>query len=738
MSVGLCTAVIVCLSFVFSSHLRKTLFAEAERYLSETAGCLINSLNIQLKSRLRDLESIASSVAETNKFGISDMRVLQQKADVLDFIRISIVNPDGSSTASDGTAWNFSNNAEVIRAFSGECTVSNADPQYSKSENAFYYAVPVYENGAVNRILVSCSTGDQISAIADQEFFDGGVFFHTIERDGTIAILSSNENSRITGGNLFDFLAEQTNAGTDSLSVLRNRIAFGGSGFFYFTLKNSGGRFLYYAPLEYGNMYITVIATRESCGEQFDSLLREHIAVNIVLAFMFIFLTGVLFYSYHRSSRQLSDALFVDPITDGYARARFEIEAENLIRTSAPETWSFLTLDIVRFKLVNDAFGVKVGDKVLRYIHKIISSRLRGREIVCRFGSDHFDMLVETTDKQTIINRIEQISNEINSFNEDRQIKYFLTVSVGVYRIDDLNLSITHYRDRANVARREERQQNSSRNFLYTCMFYSDIERQKQQREKAMANRMHTALKEEEFLVYFQPKVCVKKNALCGAEALVRWEDSRRGIISPSEFIPLFEKNGFVVPLDLYVFEHTCRFLRECLDRKIQAVPVSVNLSRVHFNNVNFLEPFIAVREKYQIPAELIEIELTETVFLENSVRIAAVVNQLHDAGFRCSIDDFGAGYSSLNMLKDINVDTIKLDAGFFQSEQADNQRESMIIESVVFMAHRLGITIVAEGVKTAEQLAFLNEIECDMVQGYVFSKPISAQEFESMLIAAK
>lgn len=219
-----------------------------------------------------------------------------------------------------------------------------------------------------------------------------------------------------------------------------------------------------------------------------------------------------------------------------------------------------------------------------------------------------------------------------------------------------------------------------------------------------------------------------------GAEALVRWDDPEWGLVPPNEFIPFFEQNHFIVQVDLYVFEQVCKYMRGWLDAGLVLVPISVNLSKVHLNEQDFLQKFINIRNKYSIPPELLEMELTETILFENVELVVNVVQQIHQMGFQCSIDDFGSGYSSLNLLKDIKADTLKLDKAFFSSPKADVPRERVIIESVVELAKKLSMKTVAEGVETVEQMQFLEEINCDMVQGYVISKPVDVNSFEKMV----
>ena len=231
---------------------------------------------------------------------------------------------------------------------------------------------------------------------------------------------------------------------------------------------------------------------------------------------------------------------------------------------------------------------------------------------------------------------------------------------------------------------------------------------------------MQQALENGEFIVYLQPKINLEKIEIVGAEALVRW-NSQDGLISPGEFIPFFEKNGFIVKLDLYVFDCVCRLLQDWENRGIAPIPISVNLSRNHLLDPQFLKKYEAIQKTYGIASHLLEFELTETVVFENLELLKNVIAQIHAAGFQCSMDDFGSGYSSLNVLKEIPVDILKLDGAFFDKE--GDPRGNDVVETAIELARKLGMKTVAEGVETFTQVEFLRNADCDMVQGYILPK---------------
>ena len=279
--------------------------------------------------------------------------------------------------------------------------------------------------------------------------------------------------------------------------------------------------------------------------------------------------------------------------------------------------------------------------------------------------------------------------------------------------------------EKANIARESIKGYHKS-NFT----FYNDEMRKNLVREKQMENDMYVALEKNEFVVYYQPKHEIKSGKLIGSEALVRWIHPISGMISPMMFIPLFEKNGFIIKLDEYVFEKTCQDIRKWLDEGFEVLPVSVNFSKAHLYDKDFVEKYKEIMDKYDLSAEYLELEITENLELQNLEALLNTVYKLNQIGFKVSMDDFGSGYSSLNMLKDVPVNCIKLDR-IFLNDTMDNIKGKQIIEAIVTLSKKMGITVVAEGAETEEQLAFLRGIECEIAQGYYFDRPLTRSDFE-------
>ena len=433
-----------------------------------------------------------------------------------------------------------------------------------------------------------------------------------------------------------------------------------------------------------------------------------------------------------QQNAELERLAFTDPVTGGMNRTRFEMVAGATIHANLSGAYTVVWMNMQKFKLINDLAGNVSGDAVLKHVHTVLTRHLRPGELAARTYADSYCLLLESDADAAVAARLSAMVDEINGFNRAMEQPYFLSFTAGACRADDSALEITQLLDRANLARKEIRKMENGQ--LCACKFYSDVERAELLAEKEIENRMRPALQNHEFVVYLQPKLSLAGHKVEGAEALVRWQDPQKGLIAPDSFIPIFEKNGFVVQLDLYVLEEVCKMIRDWLDRGLEVPPVSVNVSRRHFVIPHFIDGYAEVCRRHGVPPALIELEVTETVVFEDPALFTAIVEEMHAAGFTCSMDDFGSGYSSLNVLRDIEVDTLKLDRAFFSSRQMDNPRERDVVCTVVDLAQKLHMRTVAEGVETAAQQAFLEQTACDLLQGYVFSRPLPRAEYEKLV----
>lgn len=470
-----------------------------------------------------------------------------------------------------------------------------------------------------------------------------------------------------------------------------------------------------------------------------DGTARIYLAVGLgaglLVAGGFAVLLTQLYWAQQHTLQELNAAAFTDPVTGGPNSTQFEREAARRVRQQPPDTYALVSLDVVGFKAINEAFGSQEGDRLLRYGYDTFSACLEPDEYLARTTADHFKLLLRNEPPRQLYARLEEMANKVNRFNWDPGCKdsYWLQIRGGVCVVRDPGQSITILRDQANLARKKV--QLSAGNQLFACEFYAPKDQHTMLLDRDIFNQLDAALEAGRIRMYLQPKVDLATGETLGAEALTRWLDEDGAVLyTPAQFIPVLERHGTVVKLDGYLFEQACRRLRRWLDEGRRPVPISVNFSRAHLRQPDVLGGYQRVQQQYGIPPELLEIELTETMIGEDIAYFTHLVQAIHAKGFRCALDDFGSGYSSMTMLKDVPVDTVKLDRSFFLMDQEDAvlcRRAWDIIESVIALAKKLGIATVAEGIEDQAQVQRLRACGCDSVQGYVFSKPVPPEEFE-------
>lgn len=439
--------------------------------------------------------------------------------------------------------------------------------------------------------------------------------------------------------------------------------------------------------------------------------------------------SGLLLFSlrlHNRSRNRLRDVAFVDPLTgaDNFNSMQTHFE-EYLARLDGKG--ALVVLDVLKFKIINDLHGFQRGNEVLQKIAQILRGQLKKEESFCRLTADHFALLLSFDTRENFQKRMMKLASQLRRECAEAPLGLIIEVAMGMYEIKNPEESFYIILDRAHLALGNAKNASPSK-----IQFFEEIDRSRIMAEQEIETTMHSALSNREFEIYLQPKCDFATGQLRGAEALVRWNKAN-GIVRPDEFIPVFEKNGFILQLDMYIFEEVVRLLQSWKEKGFSPVPVAVNFSRLHLNDDRFVPQMRHLSSKYGVDPHLLEVELTESVVFHNLQRAQSVLNNLHRYGFSVAMDDFGAGYSSLNVLKNLHFDSIKLDKEFLGDFEGNPYAQN-VIEGTVKMVKKLGIKVVAEGVETREQVDFLRQIGCDVAQGYFFSKPVKTAAFEQML----
>lgn len=381
---------------------------------------------------------------------------------------------------------------------------------------------------------------------------------------------------------------------------------------------------------------------------------------------------------------------------------------------------AFVQFDIRRFKIINDLYGEQFGDEVLYWIREQLKQFCNERQYFVNLRSDVFEVVTEYDEATELYDRIIMLEQELSMY---KAVK--LQYSCGIYLVEDAGMELRQMEDRAGMARK-----TAKNSLVSEVVFYQEQFKDSLYNRKFVEDNIDIAIREGQLQMYLQPKYSISQNRIVGAEALVRWRHPQRGMIYPMEFLPVIEEDGFITKVDYYMWRKAAEFLRRCQSAGICDCPVSVNLSRRHLQDREFMRVLERIVKENGIDKRLLELEITETM----EEHVSQAVREMKEQGFKLLMDDFGSGYSSLNILLETPFDVLKLDQKFMENMMVSDKGR-LILEHIITMAEQLQLGLIAEGVETGEQVEVLRQMGCDQVQGYYYAKPMPEGEFFDMLL---
>lgn len=729
----ICTVFLIC-GGLFSSYLART----REEFLREQVIAETEEYKNRILKQLEaDFQTLSTLSVFLNSEYISDAELLaghlRQTQEYNEYITIAYYNTDGKGViASRGrdilTGAGLSDLSpegadSIEKALNGESCVSRLFESQISGNRVFVYSVPVYENG---KIIGALAASDHIEIFSDilsgNTVFGGGGYIHLIDSEGDFLVRSSNSVVKDNVPSIFEgpYLSGESRSNVEDALENQKRI------FSSFSYNGRDYPFLL-EPIGLNNWYLFCVNTGDSLNARTDisTHMAQLMAAAIVLLVIFLMLYGYrLMRNYNKDLLYLA---YHDALTGAENMSRFR---QKLIETLKTGRGSVAAFTIRQFPFLTEIFGKEKSDQLLRQIREIADRHITAEEFFCRDAEDRFYLFFKDTEKNIIRRRLEAFISEIEKTTIFNRTDYQLAIYCGVTISSD---SADPEAEAENMLTHIHFALNKARGGHSSTIWFFDTELHKQEElENYIESHMHSALENGEFKMFLQPKKDLRSGSLNGAEALVRWQTESGKMIFPDQFIPLFESNGFCTSLDLYMVEQACRQIRTWLNGGMEPVPISVNQSKLLFFEGDYVHKLTAILTKYQVPAHFIILEILEGLALENLDELNEKISQLQKLGFRISLDDFGSGYSSLNILGNLKIDEVKLDRDFLMNAADQNQnRVRLIMEEIVHIAGRLGISTLAEGVETPKDEQFIRSIGCDTGQGYLYSRPLSAEDFD-------
>ena len=733
------TVVLFVLAGGFLFYMLAASHISAEDYLVQTAEQTASNIRGRIKGDLRMLEVLSSNLSSVASFGSepSVKNFLQQKVKDTKFYALSFSYPDGKTIKIESNGRLSSKNILSEDCFQSamegvSCFADRTSSPAAKSGFVNKYYVPVYDGSKVVGVLGAAVDTDIFSKILAYNDFDGSAANDIISSNGDYVLKDSVFTS--SANNIFK---EDIKFVSESPESVLKKFQTEGKGTFWYRHADGSRYLAAFAPIGYNNFLALTSVSHGVITMNVDSI---SLVVFGIVGLICVILILFLFYvqkTGNETEKAVLDYIFRDKITDGTNQTKFFLDSTEILTSSKYAKYALISVNLTKFKIINELYGHEKADKILKNVYDIICVNLTPGGLVTRIGSNF--VVLMTYDKpeflikyfvkkveETLINFNTQIMPHLNEENGIKVVSK-LNATFGIYLVSDKTVSVRQMYDRAVFA---------LKNIVpgSTYEFYNENIRTKILAEKALEEEMVPALQNGQFKMFLQPEYDIKTGAHLGAEALVRWNHPTRGIMLPDAFLPTFEKNGFILNIDEYMCEQVFKFLYNRKQNNLPLFPISVNISKIGRNNEIFAETVIATAQRYGIETKYVVFELSNISDPDDMKNFEEVVHKLQSYGFAVAFDNFGVGSFSFDVLKNSSVNVIKLDRSFIAGELGDAKGRTVVL-SVLNLASRLNVPTVATGIETVNQAKFLSAAGCGIAQGFLYGRPVPAEEYSKVFL---
>ena len=719
----------------FSFSLRNILLNQQKLYMLEITKRASKDFSSYFEREMQTLQAISKIFADYYSYSSLDeyLRILADISEHYAFEQtgISFINSETAYFENGENVNNFLPQEIINKALEGQSVVSNVTTDPFTKQPIIIYATPFIVNGKTEAILFATQKIEKFQKVLSKYKISGEGFVAVLNKKDQLIVDTSR--STFEPQNLKQILSLHGKEGMylyDSLMSNINKEDLGVLG--YVTEKSKEHKlisFIKMSELGLKDWHLIFVVPSKVVSFLQRKIFLGSLIFCLALLVSFALILAFIEKREQEQRQEIFDTAFKDPVTGSFTMARFREEVEKILQKNLDQKFALVIFDIDNFKLINDLYGFRQGDLVLNHMANVLEEVLDPKkgEIYCRLIGDIFLFLINYQEDKNIIDRVNKIYKAVQDCYAVTDIHYNINTCFGIYRITDY-LPFYLMLDRASLAKKTAK---GTVNQYYA--FYSENYFKNVLQSKEIENSMQQSLKDDEFELYFQPKCFFNKDKIDSAEVLVRWNHRKMGLISPDQFIPIFEHNGFIIKLDFYVLEKALQNIRAWLDEGLKPYKLSINFSRLHFKDELSLSKIKILLDFYKIPAELIELEITESAVMNNTSEAEKFVQGLHELGISVAMDDFGSGFSSLNVLKDLPFDTLKIDKEFLR-DFGTNQRASAILEGIINMLKSMNTRVVAEGIETQAQADFLTSLKCDLAQGFLYYAPMHIIEFKKLL----
>ncbi|HGM3219219.1 TPA: EAL domain-containing protein [Clostridioides difficile] len=723
------TSLFLTMGYIYIEDTKHLLMSEAKIHIKEVAIQGSQLAQRQIEKDLDVLNIFSNYYASNPDIPNEEkMKNLLDEMENQKFYTMAIVDINGNAENTKGDKFSVKDREFFKNSIKGKKYVSSPYvDEVNKSIKKIAISVPLLNNDKVVGVLYCTYNINTLMKLINVSFYENNSISYVVKNDGTIILhpqgdrLSKNiykllkQDNDIQEVNRLKKELQENKTGATVLNMLEERRYLG-----YATMDNGNSENNY---IKNWNLIFSIPETVVFSNS--EQIINR--AIYAVLFIVLIFIAIIFYINYIKKSneKEILSLAYEDKVTYIGNQNKFYRECSKYLLDKPSLNYIIVYFDINNFKMINDTFGYEFGDNLLITIATALKEELTEGEVYARLSSDYFAIFCDYKNgRNKIIRKLDSIRNNIES---NLSIVFEISLCVGIYFVEEGEVDIQKAVNKANMARSVAK----GKNINYAI--YNEDVRNKLSEESMILDDIKIALVKNQFEVYYQPKFSLVNGEMIGSEALIRWNHPEHGFISPAVFIPIAEKSKLILKIGRFVFERVCTDLSEWKKQDKKIVPVSVNLSRVELYQPDIVKFINKTIQMYNLSSDLIEIEITETVAINELNILKNILNELRKYGFSISMDDFGTGYSSISCLRDMPIDILKLDKSFLDGIEHD-ERSRNIAKSIVSLAKSLDLVVIIEGVESKEQAELMKQFGCDLVQGFYFARPMPAKNFLDLL----
>ena len=727
------SVILIIILYSFDGYVNKKLEDQLVTSLEDISDQNVKLIQNVINTKFNLLSSISKLFSDFTEEEIANSyEYTQSISEIFGFRELGLALPNGITYMSSNTIFDISNREYFKYSINGENYVTETLVDMGDNTDINVYSVPIISsNGDIKGVCFSMYDTKEFVNLLQVSSFNGNGYSYIIDSEGNI--ISDSQKMEVGyNDNLFDGLINKSE--TSKIKDINNKAIYdimdgiNNNAVGYTKYEYNGYKYAVYTPLNINGWFLITAIPVNILTER---IVHINNIVHIISIFIFILALITVLYFINRQIREkdyLKKIAYIDSFTGLYNKNYLKEKMSNKYIKNKEYKAALVIYNLEKFKIINEIYGVNAGDYLIKQISKIlIRNKKYDNEVIVHEYADEFAVLYFYKTRDELEDRLNKIINETKVINYNSN-RIFNNLYIGIYEIKELEYNFEKIYNYANIAKNRNKELKTK-----TFTYYDETLSKNEINNKKLQDEIKEGILKKEFKAWFQPKFDCKTKKITGCEALARWYKSNGEIYFPSKFIDISEKNGFIRQIDELIFEDVCIKIKEWERKGIEIVPISLNISRAYLNNIENFYNLKRILIKYNIPTKYIQFEITESSLVSNDKELNNIINEIRNSGFKVLLDDFGVGYSTLNSIKNFKFDILKVDKSF--ADAIGSKQGDYIIKEIINLSHSLDMKVIVEGVETKEQYEFLNENECNEIQGYYFSKPLDCESFEKLLI---